>query len=155
MEYQITQVHFMLEDSIETYHLTPPDESAQTRCIFYIDDCEMDRWLAKHVIETSGLCRQIVIASNGEEGINAIEEYYLKNHKLPEVIIVDLQMPRLDGFKLIAAVKARPYYLQSDTKIILTSAGLDDMDLQKIEELQIENILLKPLDQAELIRLLE
>ena len=52
---------------------------------------------AKHVLETSELCNQIVTASNGEEEMKAIAEYYLKTNKLPVVIIVYLQMPRVDG----------------------------------------------------------
>lgn len=155
MEYLITQDHYIMEDSIETYHITPSDQHTPCRCIFYIDDCEMDRWLAKHVLESSGLCSQIVTASNGEEGLKAIVEYYLKSRKLPEVIIVDLQMPRLNGFKLIAEIRKLLYFSEKDCKVILTSAGLDNEDLEKLDELHIKNVLLKPLHQAGLIELLK
>lgn len=154
MEYQRSQNHCKVEDSIESYHITPMNDQRPSRCIFYIDDSEIDRWLAKHVLETSGLCNQIVIASNGEEGIKAIAEYYIKTNKLPEVIIVDLQMPRIDGFKLISAIDNLPYFSEQNCKVILTTAGLDDEDWEKINELQIKNILLKPLDQSELIKFL-
>jgi len=155
MEYQITQDHSILKDSIETYHVGSSGEHASTRCIFYIDDSEIDRWLAKHILETSGLCNQIVTASNGEEGIKAIAEYYLKTNKLPDIIIVDLQMPRIDGFKLISAIGTLPHFSKESCKIILTSAGLEEEDWNRINELQIKNILLKPLDLVELRKLLE
>lgn len=146
-----SDIHIMVEDSIESYQIN----SFNTfRCIFYIDDSEMDRWLARYVLEASGMCTEIKTASNGEEGLKAILEYCSINSRFPDVIIVDLQMPRMDGFALISTIKAHSYYLKSNTKIILTSAGLGDIDLRKIEELQIENILLKPLDQNDLKRVL-
>lgn len=155
MEYQPTTYdQCIVEDSIETYHLSPQNESASSRCIFYIDDCEMDRWLAKHVLESSGLCRQIVIASNGEEGIKAIEAHYLKTHQLPDIIIADLLMPRMDGFQLISELKKLPYFSEKDCKVILISAGLDDEDREKINALKIKYVLLKPFDQEHLTRLL-
>lgn len=144
----------IVEDTVETYNFSLMKEQESPCCIFYIDDLEMDRWLAKHVLETAGVCKQIVTASNGEEGLRAILEYCSANSRLPEVIIVDLQMPRMDGFALISTIKSHSYYSESNTKIILTSAGLHDMDLQKIEELEIENVLLKPIQQSELIKLL-
>lgn len=153
MEYQLTQDQHKAEDSIETYHCSSPEEPAPSRCIFYIDDSEIDRWLAKHVLEDSGLCNEIVTASNGEEGIKAITEYYLNTKKLPEVIIIDLQMPRVDGFKLISSIYSLPYFSERNCKLILISAGLDDQDWEKINELRIKNILLKPLEQTELIKL--
>jgi CheY-like chemotaxis protein len=140
----------VMEDTLETYHFNPNNET----CIFYIDDNEVDRWLVQNRIKDSELCGVLITVSNGEEGLIAIEEYYQKNRKLPNAIIVDLQMPAMDGFKLITAIKNLPYYSGQNCKLILTSVDLVEEDWVKIKELQIRNILIKPIELAELMKLL-
>jgi len=140
--HEFFEKEIIVADTIETYHINSHNDT----CIFYIDANEVDRWLLKNRLEASGICGELVVISNGDEGLNTIHEYYQKHKKLPVAIIVDLQLPAMDGFKFISTIKKLPYYSQQNCKLILTSEDLVDEDLTKINELQIDHILLKPID---------
>lgn len=140
----------MVKDTMETYHIHPEKDT----CIFYIDDNEVDRWLMQNRIERSEICGELVAVSNGDEALIALQNYYQKYQKLPIAIIVDLQMPAMDGFKLIKNIKNLPYFSEQQCKLILTSEDLVDEDWGKIKELQIKNILFKPIDSNELIKMI-
>jgi CheY-like chemotaxis protein len=64
-------------------------------------------------------------------------------------------MPAMDGFKFIDVVKNLPYYSEQNCKLILTSEDIVDEDWEKIKELHIKNVLFKPIDSNELMKLLQ
>lgn len=143
-----------VKEQIETYNQSCHEKGNPPLSIFYIDDSPIDIWLAETILKLSGFAEEIVTASNGEEGFLIIQEYYSQNNKLPDVIMADLQMPRVGGFELIRKIKELPYYSENTTKLILVTAGLDEEDLEKIKEQEIKNILMKPLEKEELMKVL-
>ncbi len=65
--------------------------------ILIVDDSATKRALYKEILETEG--HKIIEAKNGEEGINKTKE------ESPDIIIADLAMPKMDGFKMIELIK--------------------------------------------------
>ena len=82
-----------------------------------------------------------------EDGLSAYEIY--KNQK-PDVIITDINMPRLDGLSMIE--KIRKNDLQ--TKIIITTAHSEKEKLMQAIELHLVKYLIKPIQSDELKELL-
>ena len=123
-------------------------------CVLIIDDSPIDSWLACKIFEVSNICRSVLTASTGEKGLKIIDDYFKIHQRLPDIILVDFQMPLMDGLEVIKNIKGNPAYLKEETEIILISAGLDEADLQKMGDMGIKNILLKPLDKTELLEIL-
>ena len=65
--------------------------------ILIVDDSATMRALYKGVLETEG--HKIIEATTGEEGLNKAKT------ELPDIIIADLAMPKMDGFKMIEMIK--------------------------------------------------
>ena len=74
------------------------------------------------------------------DGLEAYEK--IKNNKY-DLIILDIQLPTLDGFKLLEKLKNENIEIP---EIIITSACAMDSDKEKAKEFGIKNYLTKPID---------
>lgn len=101
--------------------------------------------LKKTVCWENFQCRVAGVAFSGEEGLTLI-----RNEK-PDIIFTDIQMPRLDGLTMIAAIKSE---FPNTQVAILT--GYRDFDYaQKAIRLGVARFLLKPSKMDELMEALE
>lgn len=74
------------------------------------------------------------------DGLEAYEK--IKNNKY-DLIVLDIQLPKLDGFSLVEKLKKENVKLPN---ILITSAHAMDSDKQKAGELEINNYITKPID---------
>jgi two-component system chemotaxis sensor kinase CheA len=81
-----------------------PEEKRQRPVILVVDDSITTRTLEKNILEAAGY--QVKLASDGEEAFASL----IAATNLPDLIISDVNMPRLDGFKLTGRVKQDKRY---------------------------------------------
>ena len=125
------------------------------KCIFLIDDCEIDIWLGVKVIKRLDISLSVITARNGEEALRKLGELILLDTCFPEIFLVDINMPLLNGFEFIQRLKNHPMYSESQTKIILITSDLDnDLDIPKIIKNKIWNVLVKPINELELLKMI-
>lgn len=85
----------------------------------------------------------VVTVENGYEAL-----FWLENNEIPDLIIVDINMPRIDGVKFIKHLKRSGYY--RDIPIIVLS-GFYDGDIKKqCAKAGVNNFMVKPFNPAEL-----
>ena len=69
---------------------------------FYIvDDDDVYQFIAKKTIEQTGLVELIKTFSNGREAIQFLESFIDSPELLPEIILLDLTMPVMDGWEFL------------------------------------------------------
>jgi CheY-like chemotaxis protein len=68
--------------------------------ILYIDDIPEQRYMVKKIMATRGF--EVTAAANGPEGIA------MATRIAPDVVIVDLMMPYMDGIEVIKALRTHP-----------------------------------------------
>jgi CheY-like chemotaxis protein len=124
------------------------------KSVLLVDDSEMDRLIGKAILECSQITDHVILCKNGLDGLNKLKEYYHKNNSLPELILVDMQMPMMNGLELIGEVTSYPAYSKEDCRIIVLTASFDEMQDEKIKAVGVNNILIKPLDKNELSQIL-
>lgn len=128
----------------------------QVKCIMLVDDNEIDNLLAQRIIELNEISQSIILARNGIDALRKINEYFSAYTRLPDLIIVDLHMPLMNGFELIEKIKSLPSYSESKTAIVLITASLDDeKDKDILKSLSILGYMQKPFDKEELLKLIE
>lgn len=89
--------------------------------ILVVDDSITARSLEKSILEANGF--KVRVAVDGLEGLELARE------EKPDLIVSDLQMPRLDGFGLLQALKADPRL--SDIPVIIISSVERPEDQQR------------------------
>src|ERR1035437_3059022 len=111
--------------------------------VLIIDDSVTVREQIIRTIEAASLFNRYYEAEDGLEGFKKLLSASV------DVILCDLEMPRIDGFKFLNMIKARPD-LQDVPVIILT--GMNDREL-KIKGLEqgASDFITKPFDPEELV----
>jgi two-component system chemotaxis sensor kinase CheA len=90
-----------------------PNEAKQRKTILVVDDSITTRTLEKNIMEAAGY--QVKLATNGEEALAV-----LMADGLPDLVISDVNMPRMDGFELTHRVKQDKRYVNIPV-ILVTS----------------------------------
>jgi len=111
--------------------------------VLIIDDSDAVRERIIKTLESFNLFERYYEAENGLEGFKKLLSSPV------DIILCDLEMPRIDGFKFLSMLKSRPD-LQDTPVIMLT--GRDDRDL-KIKGLEqgASDYITKPFDTEELV----
>jgi CheY-like chemotaxis protein len=73
----------------------------QQKRILYIEDETDLQWLVKCILELAGGF-EVLPCSSGAEGLRRIGEF------APDLVLLDVMMPEMDGFSVLRALRARP-----------------------------------------------
>lgn len=90
--------------------------------ILIVDDSDALRLLFRCVL--SGYGYSVLEASDG------IEAMQLMERKQPDLVLMDLNMPGLDGLTTLGMIKRHPVYKR--TKVVMTTADIEDGMLDKM-----------------------
>jgi CheY-like chemotaxis protein len=116
--------------------------------ILMVDDGEHDLFFLRKAFVTADCPFLLQEASNGEEAIrylNGDDRYQDRNKfPLPIVMLLDLNMPKKNGFDVLAWVRAQPKL--KPLAVIILTASMRDEDLERAFELGATSFLVKPSD---------
>lgn len=105
--------------------------------VLVIDDSKLTCKLIKTRLEIEGI-ENIEIAYDGREGLDKLDTF------LPDLVILDIQMPILDGLEVLGLIRSKPKY--DSLPVIIESALDGDIDPDELIEMGATNIITKPLD---------
>ena len=108
--------------------------------ILVADDCEENQFLFTHLLNRKGA--KVQIASNGAEALE------LARRENFDVILMDIQMPVMDGFTALLELQARG----QQTPVIAITADSLPAQKQKILDAGFSNVVTKPIDRNFLIQ---
>ena len=120
----------------------PPSSDTMPQTVLAIDDSNSLRRTIAMSLEK--VCKEVLQADNG---INALTE--LKKSGEVEFIVCDLEMPLMNGFQFLKAVKNNPDY--RDIPVIILTSRDSDKHRQLATELGASAYLVKPCPEQELI----
>ncbi len=107
--------------------------------ILLIEDDAIEVMKLQRVISTYKLRHQIKEANNGEEALRMLTNKEL----LPDIILLDLNMPKINGIEFLSAIK-KDESLQHIPTIILTTSK-NQNDLTSCYKLGVAGYVIKPL----------
>jgi DNA-binding response OmpR family regulator len=108
------------------------------RTILVVDDKANVRTLVREYLSEHGF--RVAVADNGQNAL------YAARHEKPDLILLDIMMPTMDGYEFI-----RAYRKESETPIILLTAKLDESDKVIGLELGADDYITKPFGMRELV----
>ncbi len=89
--------------------------TAQSHSILYIDDDSMSRELIGSFLKENGY--QVFLGGSGEEGLALFADH------APDVVLLDLRMPGMDGFEVLERIRS-----DDQTVPVLVISGVGEMD---------------------------
>ncbi|WNM20306.1 response regulator [Flavobacterium capsici] len=100
--------------------------------VLCVDDDLITLMLCKKVIERVNYTKEIETAKNGEEAINYFKEIKNNNTNPPELVLLDLNMPIMNGWELLDSYLDLEFnLLYPETKFIVLSSTIDPSDVEK------------------------
>ncbi|MBK5930217.1 PAS domain S-box protein [Halochromatium salexigens] len=121
----------------------PPPPHLVGRTLLLVEDNSLNREVATALLEKTGA--RIIEAHNGREAVERLAEQPV------DLVLMDLQMPIMDGFEASRRIRAQ----QPALPILALSAAVMDDDRQRAEAAGMNDHLAKPIDKQTLFRLLE
>ena len=118
------------------------DDPVRPRRVLVVDDSEVIRRLIAVNLELEGF--EVYLAEDGQECLDVVDQV------APDVVTLDVVMPRLDGFA--TAARLRSGHATSRLPIVMVSACAQESDLARGRELGVEAYLTKPFDPEHLVR---
>jgi CheY-like chemotaxis protein len=73
--------------------------------VLLVDDDKIFNLLSRKTLGNMDFIEEIHTALNGKEAIDLINDYFQGSKTLPDIILLDLNMPIMDGFGFIEALK--------------------------------------------------
>lgn len=93
--------------------------------ILYADDDSDDWFLLNESIMQNGLHADMVYVTNGQEAISYMDQ---ATEALPALVILDLNMPKMDGKQTLNYLKTHPRYQNIPVIVLSTSENKKEMD---------------------------
>ena len=112
--------------------------------VLLVEDNHMNQLVMTALFKRLGL--QLLVANNGEEGIKQVEEIN------PDLVLMDIHMPGMDGLEATRRLRANPVY--RDLPIIAMSADAFEEQQAEAREAGMSEYATKPIEFAKLIQLL-
>jgi len=122
--------------------------SPRPRLVFAADDDPDDRVLATEAWERAGASHPLVFCHGGDELLENLERSW-DTEEHPSLLILDLNMPGLDGRELLRKLRADPRFVALPTIVLTTSSS--DEDIQLCYRLGANSYVVKPTEFEDLV----
>ncbi|ALL07520.1 regulator [Pedobacter sp. PACM 27299] len=105
----------------------------KVRKVMLIDDNEVDLKINSKIITITKLFDEIILCQSGEEALNYLSRNQNEEDKIPDFILLDIQMPEMDGFEFLEIYKGLPKSITEKCVVAILSSTLDFGDIKKAE----------------------
>jgi len=129
-------------------------KKVQVCCI--IDDDPIFIYGTKRIIENIDFCNKIIVYNNGQEAIDGIYKLIKTEEQLPDVILLDINMPVMDGWEFLDEFKKLQNLYSKKTHIYIASSSVDSRDIERVKNhKEVSDYILKPIKPDDLISILK
>ncbi len=124
--------------------------------LFLVDDDEIFTFLTKRTIEETNLVDRIKIFSNGQDAIDFLETAAGNQELLPDVILLDINMPILDGWGFLEEFILLKPSIGKQITIYVVSTSISPYDIDRAKNISdVSDFIIKPITKSGLIGILK
>ncbi len=111
--------------------------------ILLVEDDHLDTIDIQRALDKLSLVYRLDVARNGEEGLERLEAIANADQPLPDVLLIDINMPRMNGLEFLGAVRRSDTWKHLKCFVVTTSA--EQVDRQAAQSLGVSGYIVKPL----------
>lgn len=127
-----------------------------TKKVCIIDDDDLYKMLLTKTIQKLEYNTEIICFANGEEALHSFNKNKTNADKLPDIVLLDINMPVMDGWEFMESYKTLKHQLCKPLTVYIASSSIARQDIEKSGEYkEISGYLIKPIVKTTLIDLLE
>ncbi len=130
--------------------------TAHKKNFIVIDDNKLDCFIEQKIIANTGISDKISLFLEAREALAFIKNSVSDKNGEKIIILVDIQMPLMNGFEFVEAFENLPRDIQDDYLIFMLSSSINENDLNRVRNYKsVKQIISKPLSIKKLAALIE
>jgi len=114
--------------------------------ILVVDDDDITNFLTQRILSRIKPTAQIIVATNGEEALRMIYSVAKKDHRCPDLILLDVNMPVMNGLEFLTSFSSTE--LRKSCRIVVVTTSNNKSDFAALKEYGIEEIISKPVTMS-------
>ena len=125
------------------------------RTVLLVDDDEICNMISVSTLTRLNIATKIHVTLSGAQAIDLLNESSKIAGAIPDIILLDLNMPVMDGFGFVDAFQKLSLPNKESIRIIIVTSSLDPKDIEKATKMGIDRVLIKPLSDEKLLAALQ
>lgn len=118
--------------------------------IFLVEDNEGDIVLTKEALKEGKVRNEITVARDGAEAIQMMEDWHEADNSLPDLILLDVNLPKMNGHEVLARLKQDHRFRHVPIVMLTTSSA--ETDIAKSYENHANCYITKPVELGDFFR---
>lgn len=120
--------------------------------VLIIDDDYASNYLTEIILIDLDIATHIHVTRNGREALNFVKENCSeKTIHCPDLILLDINMPIMDGFEFLEEYEKLPYIQNEPIPVILLTTSTNLKDVEKAKRFKVAGYIEKPLTEEKLL----
>lgn len=121
----------------------------KNKTTYIIDDDKLSIKLMSMLISKNKFCEEIISFNNSQAALNELTKNCNDSASLPDVILLDLNMPLLDGWQFLDEFVQLP--IKKEISIFIVTSSIDPSDIDMVKKYAIvKNYIMKPITAQKL-----
>jgi FOG: CheY-like receiver len=120
-----------------------------------VDDDSVVHFLSEKALSAFSWISKTYSVFNGREAIQVLDNYCRGFNAIPDLILLDLHMPVMDGFQFIEAFQKMECLKNTGVVIAVLTASENPEEKARLQSLRIKHIIPKPITAEKMCQLFE
>ncbi|SFH41430.1 response regulator [Pedobacter insulae] len=122
--------------------------------LLVIDDDDINIFIIKKIVEKTGFNIDMIARNNGQQAIDYLTDTISQNKPLPSLVLIDINMPVMNGWEFIEAYEELSIEQKVDMYILSSSVYENDIEKTKGYK-TVRGFISKPLSMERLTELIK
>lgn len=121
---------------------------APSPIVALVDDDYIFQLTASRLLKAVDASANVLQFSNGEEALRYLNDHAEEESKLPDILLLDINMPHVDGWMFLNDYAQLKGKLSKKIKIYMVSSSIDPVDMNRAKSNQsVEDYIIKPISR--------
>jgi CheY-like chemotaxis protein len=124
--------------------------------ILLIDDSDVDNYVAEQLLTKNKAAEQLTTKLSAPDGLEYLNELIKNKKPFPEIILLDINMPLMDGFAFLEKYKEFPRHVTTGSCIIMLTSSNNKSDEERARKTgMVLDYFVKPFTHAQVKKMME
>jgi CheY-like chemotaxis protein len=120
------------------------------KTILLVDDDPITNFINLSLIKKMKITDEVKVVTNGEEGLKCLDDHCFKDSLSPELILLDINMPVMDGFEFLTSYNSINFKNKDNVVIAILTSSSHPRDMERMKDLGINFFITKPLTEEKI-----